>query len=39
MRGNIQLWTMFVLMTERMWSRRYREEREHPEWFDLGGES
>ena len=29
----------FVLMQERMWRRRYAEERKHPEWFDLGGEA
>jgi len=29
----------FTLMNVQMCRKRYREEREHPEWVDIGGES
>lgn len=29
----------FTLMFEQVCRKRYREEREHPEYIDLGGES
>jgi hypothetical protein len=38
-RSSIQLWSLFVIMSERVWRRRYAEERAYAEWFDLGGES
>ncbi len=30
---------LMYLIFEYDWRRRYREERKHPEWCDLGGES
>lgn len=35
----METWLFFVLLHEQVWRRHYAEERKHPEWFDLGGES
>lgn len=35
----MQIWMLMWLMNERMWRRQYAEERQTPEWFDLGGEA